>query len=402
MRPWLSKLAWLSPQRCLDRAGMRPPMQMTIGLVLLTASILLFAKALGLFPNSEEALLQRRTMLSEMTALNAASVVSNDNQAALRDFLKTVVRRYDEILSIGLRREDGSILVETLDHEQNWANAQPYMNTPTHIQVPLFENQKPWGHLEISFKAPSRPSTWIAWWRTPLVQPMVFILLAAFLFFWIYLSRMLRQLDPAGAIPQRIQLLMDTMVEGVVILDEQGQIVLTNQSFADTTFSPMERLIGKKLSSLPWLSDDGRGAPDQYPWNTMEHDNLQQRGILLRLQIGTRHNRRLTINTSPIFGPDGAHCGTLVTFNDQTVIESENIRLTELIKRLGRANNDIRQFYQQLPPTADGPQIARLEELARATAELEQLCNSPAREIIDLPEGSEPHNHGHLISAGAG
>jgi len=79
------------------------------------------------------------------------------------------------------------------------------------------------------------------------------------------------------------------------------------------------------------LNQDGKEKPDVFPWTLVERSNLQQRGIMLRLKVGTRHTRSLSVNASPISSPDGKYRGSMVTFSDQTVVEAENQSLTQLI-----------------------------------------------------------------------
>src|SRR5262249_45431358 len=155
--------------------------------------------------------------------------------------------------------------------------------------------------------------------------------------FWIYLSRILMTLDPSNAIPDHMQRMIDTLVEGMVVIDEQDRIVMANEAFANSAFSPVERLIGRELSSLPWLSHDSDAVPDPLPWKAAAQSNLPQRDIALRLQIGARRARCVNINASPILDPGGINRGVLITFADQTVVDADNAQLAEFV---GRFNNE--------------------------------------------------------------
>src|ERR1700684_4036284 len=142
---------WISPHRWLERAGVRAPMQIVIGLVLLTSCVLQFAAVAGLLPSDDEISLRHRMTLAEMASMEAASAVTHQDYAAAHEILDAMVRRYDDVLSAGLRRQDGTMVVQTANHAKYWVGVRPNVNTPTHIQVLLYESQKPWGHLEISF-----------------------------------------------------------------------------------------------------------------------------------------------------------------------------------------------------------------------------------------------------------
>jgi PAS domain-containing protein len=364
---------WISPQRWLDRMGVRTPARIVMGLVLLTTCVLLTAKVIRLFPDEREALLRERTLLSEISSLQAASAITHRDYPAIRDFLQLIVWRNDDVLSAGLRKQDGTLLIETPGHERHWAGALPDVSTPTHVHVLLFEKQKPWGQLEIRFMQPPRRPILAEWLCMPPVKLTVFILAGVFLLFWLYLSRMLLMLDPSEVIPRRLQVLMDALVEGVAVVDGQDRIVMANQSFANTAFSPVERLIGRELSSLPWLALDGDQAPENYPWKAAGQTDLQQRGVSIRLQIGTRHARRLNVNASPIFGSDGTRRGVLVTFDDQTIIEADNLELANFVGRFG---DEISRLREQLQSGVDHGHLEMLEGLARTAGHLAQLCES--------------------------
>jgi hypothetical protein len=164
---------------------------------------------------------------------------------------------------------------------------------------------------------------------------------------------------------------------------------MANQSFAQMAFFSVERLIGRTLSSFPWLAHDAPRAPEVYPWQAVQQSDLPQRGVALRLQIGTRHDRRLNVNASPILDPNGTRRGVLVTFDDQTIVESDNLQLAKFIGKFSEASNDIHQFHEHLKSRDDHEHLAKLEELAVAASELAKLCKSTAEDTPAAPVSAE-------------
>src|SRR5580658_2098024 len=140
---------WISPQCWLERAGVRTPMQIVLGLVLLTSCVLLFAQALRLLPDADEASIQKRTLLAEMASSEAVTAVAHDNYSLAGTVFDSMVQRYADLQSIGLRQRDGTIVIQTAGHEKYWARAGSSANTPMRVQVVLYEGRKPWGQLEI-------------------------------------------------------------------------------------------------------------------------------------------------------------------------------------------------------------------------------------------------------------
>jgi PAS domain-containing protein len=71
-----------------------------------------------------------------------------------------------------------------------------------------------------------------------------FIGFAGFVGYYLILSRVLRELDPAQAIPDRVKAAFDTLAEGVLILDERGYILLANDAFLKNVYNRPDSLIG--------------------------------------------------------------------------------------------------------------------------------------------------------------
>ena len=79
---------WISPQRWLERVGIRAPMQIVIGLVLLMSCMLMFANALQLVPSDEQASVRTRMLLAEMASSRVASDVAIGDEAGAGRFLQ--------------------------------------------------------------------------------------------------------------------------------------------------------------------------------------------------------------------------------------------------------------------------------------------------------------------------
>ncbi len=385
---------WISPQRWLERAGVRPPMQIVLGLVMLLACVLQFAKALQLVSSEDAALVRVRIVLAEMASSRVAAQIAAGDYPGARAFLDWLVRNHEEICSAALRRLDGKIAMETPGHDIYWAGTSGDESTPTHLHVALYENKVPWGRLEIAFRPLHEQQSFFKSFELQNQRPAFFILGASFLLFWLFLSRMLKTLDPSGAVPQRMQVMMDTLVEGMVILDNEDQIVMANQAFGRLAYLPVDRLIGKPLTSLPWLAPDRPNNPEAYPWKAVQESNLPQRGVQLRLQVGSRHERRLKINASPIVDPHGACRGVLVTFDDQTSVESDNLELSRFIAKFNEAGEEMALFRGRFTSEADAGHLAKLEALTAAAKELAASCQVAGQDV-STPQVDDIHDAAH-------
>lgn len=366
---------WLSPQTWLERIGFRLAARLSLGLVLLTIALLLVGLGLRLPPDPTQPLVESRQRMSEIIATQAARAIRGQDVAPLRPILTDVVNRYDDILSAGLRRLDGRLLIQVGAHESAWAMTEPYASTPTQIHVSLYADKKPWGWIELRFAplAESRQGQ-RSWW--PFAG---FTAAGAFLLFWLYLHRMLLPLDPASAVPHRIQALLDTLVEGVVLLDDAGRIVVANETFLRSAFVSPESTIGRRLSTLDWLAGDSDAPADSFPWRTAWESGLPHRGAAMRLRIGMRHARQFNVNASPIFSPDGQKRGVLVTLSDQTAIEADNRLLIRLMAALRTAGVDVEATLHELNGSATDDALDHLHALLADVDQIQETCNEAVR-----------------------
>lgn len=64
------------------------------------------------------------------------------------------------------------------------------------------------------------------------------------LLFLLYLRKMLAHLDPSKAVPKRVRSALDSLAEGLLVIDNNQRMVLANQSFASWVDREPEKLIG--------------------------------------------------------------------------------------------------------------------------------------------------------------
>jgi len=128
-----------------------PVTRITIGLVLLTTSILLAGNLIGLTPDTHQASLEARQRFCESLAVQLTLALRENDLAMAQTTIEAVAYRDPEIQSAALRRVDGSLLVETREHKLHWKPEHSERSTPNHVQVPVFQNESRWGTVEISF-----------------------------------------------------------------------------------------------------------------------------------------------------------------------------------------------------------------------------------------------------------
>ena len=196
-------------------------MRISLGLALLTTSILLVADLFGIIPNESKAALDARKKVSEALAIHFTILATTKDVRKMSFSLKKLVERDDDILSAGLCTTKGTLLYEAGDHSQKWTKENSSKSTTTQMIVPIFRGKKAWGTAEILFRPLSQGIGQMIFSRSTLSLAL-FVAILSFLGFLIIILKTLRQLDPSAVIPERVNSAFNTLAEGVLILDEKS------------------------------------------------------------------------------------------------------------------------------------------------------------------------------------
>jgi diguanylate cyclase (GGDEF)-like protein/PAS domain S-box-containing protein len=322
------------------------PLRASICLTSLMLSLLFLAFAVGLIPDSQATALQGRKVFCEQLAVSCAYLVERQDAAAILPSLEGALRRHPNLVSAAVRAPDGKLLLATSGHETLWSKAAPVLSTPTHIRVPIAQHSKPWGTLELSFR--DEVSSLVPFLRTPILPLVGFAGLAGGVLSYLYLRLILSPicLPQVGTIPRRVRTALNTLAEGVVILDDQEQIVVANKAFADLVGSVPAELEGKKVSELGWANHPEQAGG--FPWQRSLEEGIPQVGTILTLELDDDQERILSVNTSPIVSEDGRRRGAMATFDNLTVLERKNSHLRSLLLRLRKSRTEIRSQNKQL------------------------------------------------------
>ncbi len=325
-----------------------PIVRISIGLALLTISILLAADAIfGISRARLEAKLEIRKNLAESLAIQFSVLAGKKDFDSVKSSMRALTIRNNDLISMALRDAKGTILVRVGDHEQHWAKVSEVGSTPTHIQVTLFEGSKRWGKLEVGFVPLSRSGFW-QFFRHPLVQLVFFIGIISFAAYFVFLRRTLAHLDPASVIPERVKLAFNALSEGVVLMDETGRIVLANTAFEQRVRAPTGSLLGRRLSDLDWTAPGSNQAAPSLPWHKVMNEGQNQSGITISLSDDEKIIRTFMVNASPILDERGNTRGVLTTFDDVTELEKKNEELKKMLQMLDASRGEVRRQNEKL------------------------------------------------------
>jgi diguanylate cyclase (GGDEF)-like protein/PAS domain S-box-containing protein/putative nucleotidyltransferase with HDIG domain len=311
----------------------------------LLLSALFSAKLLGLFPDPEAAKRDGRRALCESVAISASLFANDDGTRQIESFLQAIVERNADVLSAAVRRSSGRIIVQFGDHEAHWTLSPGIHSNATNIIVPISARNKPWGTVEVSF-APAETAGPYGMLNIPLLRLFVFVGALCALLFFLFLRKTMEQLDPSRVVPQRVRAALDTLAEGLLVLDNKDRIVLANRAFANTVGRPADELQGNRASSLQWLQD--KAETEFYPWEQASRDKAQLMGAQLKLQLDEADERTFLVNSSPILSDKGENRGVLATFEDVTVMEANRVALVEMLEKLEDSRSEIQRQNKEL------------------------------------------------------
>jgi diguanylate cyclase (GGDEF)-like protein/PAS domain S-box-containing protein len=335
-----------------------PIFKITIALVLITASILLVGDMLGLMPNVYKASLEARKKFVESLAVQLSYTAEKADYDTISVTMQSIVDRNEDVLSAALRRDsDDKLIAESGNHLRHWVQPDGDSSTPIHAQVPIFQGDRRWGTVEVSF-SPIAPKSLLGFMQQPFVRLMLFVAISGFVGYLLLLKRTLRQLDPTQVIPGRVQAALDVLAEGVLIIDTNEQIVLANHAFSHIADLQPADLLGRQISEIDWNHPEASGADAVFPWTLSLEDGRSHTGIPLTLSPDDEQVLTFAVNCAPITDDRGNKRGVMVTFDDVTELEKKNeelesakTSLQESLQEIGRKNKELEVLARDDPLT---------------------------------------------------
>lgn len=301
--------------------------------------------AFGLVPNPVQVEIDRRQAVSQLLADQIALVATRLGAQDVHQLLYGSRRNEPKLLGMALRSASGETVSATgLAPPQVQAS---FRSTSTHIRVPVMLQGLPWGALELRWQ-PIAAEAFPGMLLTPqALWPLVTFLLLTVLL-RLYLGKVLHQLDPSAAVPERVSKAYNALSESVVMLDGQGRVVLLNEAFR-ALVGQRSVQIGRRLEEHPWLRE-GAELQDgsDYPWTLALQTNTPCTRLPMKLRLG--NELRVTLVTCSPLAQTKKHgvLGCLVVISDQTHIERSNESLRLTTRQLQLANAEIQQKNAEL------------------------------------------------------
>ncbi|MGV6858950.1 MAG: ATP-binding protein [bacterium] len=322
--------------------------RVTLGLTGIISSLLVLAFAIGLIPDKVAAERENRGALAEAIAVHATQLALEGDHDKMLHSLTFLSKRNEDIKSLGMRQRGGKLIAATEEHKTLWQPLEGGYSNENEILVPLYDGDQRWGELELVFDNGEKRG-WISAIDTPLNRLMAFMGTLAFVIYYVYLGKVLKLLDPSSAVPARVRSALDTMAEGLLILDNKENIVLANQAFGDLLNTNPEALTGQKAASLPWRDLKGKTIPNaERPWVEALQSGEVLRNRMLRLNRSQDDWLTFNVNCSPVLGDGNKHTGVLVSLDDVTLLEKKETELRQSKEQAESANQAKSSFLANM------------------------------------------------------
>ncbi len=360
-----------------------PAMRISFALVLLSICIILGAEFVGITPQESKFQADSRIKISESLAIQLAILMPDRDLNHIRRLVQYLVKRNHDILSAGIRLDSGELIFYSKGHTDLWEGVSGGVSTNTHILVPIFRQQKLWGNVELRFE--ELPSdTFLGIFNLSIYKMIPFVFVFGFFAYLAFMLRTLKQLDPSSVIPVRVNAAFDTLAEGVIILDEEGFILLANKTISDKINISADALLGKKASDLRWKNFSTKKFGTEYPWDKVLKTKKSIVGFQLAYRVSKNTTLKFAINVSPISTEKEDILGVLITLDDISLLEKHNTNLKNVINQLQDTQSQVRQQNIELTYLATRDSLTGCLNRRSFSEQFEKLFVQAKEEGTDL------------------
>ena len=179
------------------------------------------------------------------------------------------------------------------------------------------------------------------------VWPLLLVLTISVLFCIAQWGRSLKKMQATQDIPKRVRHSIDMLSEGLLVMDKNEKIILTNLAFQKMTGLRPDQLIGKTVSSLAWDCSETTRRSD-LPWIRARDESHVQIEQLMRFQKPDGSYRFFSINSSPVESPDDELRDVLSTFRDVTDSEQHRAQTEHMLAMLKSSRDEVRLKNREL------------------------------------------------------
>lgn len=314
----------------------------TIGII--CATMVWMALGLSLVPDPHQMAAKNRVNVTKAIAVTVSSYAESRRYLELEKLLERNLAIDPNIVSIGVRRKTGNHLLVVGPHHKFWDDDPQALNINDQIVVDILANSRPWGQLEILFRAQERGLMSLLF-GFPFGM-IGFLTCGLTLLTWLVLGRTFKYLNPANVVPSRVRSALDSLSGGLVLMTNDGEIAHANKSFGTIVQCDNETILGKKLSEFEWA--DPEEGKTEFPWDKCRTIKNPVSGEIVESDMAEGITQKYMVNAAPIYGSQDAPRGVLVSFEDVTALESKKAELAKIIQTVRMSRDEVERQNEQL------------------------------------------------------
>lgn len=308
--------------------------------------MVLLVAASGIFPDGRQQLIDQRHGLAESVAIYFSSMASRADVNEIESAMEGILQRNSSIESIKVVDSTDRVLVTATQPGTHHKDSSATPDAEDLVTVPIFRTAKDrFGSIHVQF-VPLRQSGIFANLLRPEYALVWFFASVGLVVFYLYLRFVLRQLNPQRVVPKRVREALDTLAEGLLLLDKDERIVLANRSFEQATGLDRDALTGHQASEVPLLAGS-RGARNRHPWKTTLNEGTTIQGEILTMEHGNR-SATYSVSSTAIVDDDGIRQGAIASFEDVTKLEEQRGHLREMVSTLRESASEIKRKNREL------------------------------------------------------
>ena len=330
----------------------------------------------GILPDRSGEISRARQQYCESMAMTFSLLANKADVGTIENHFQSIKDRNKDIDTIGLRKSDGESVLEIGSHFKRWTLTSKKGSSGSEISIPIYGDDVLWGNLEVRFK--SHSNAIVDWFsKHPEFLLSGFVTFVGFGLFYIYLSYVLHQLNPSKVLPGRVREALDTLAEGLLVLDKNERIVLANQAFQTATGTTLNELVGKQAHSLPFVTREGSNGLT--PWRKSLDSGTKIRGQILGMDSAKEGDMTYSVSCAPILDDKGNSRGVLASFEDVTQLERKKNELTEMVFQLDASTKEITRQNVELERLATTDPLTGCNNRRSFLQKFDSLWNSSTR-----------------------